>query len=158
MSAQKKRNKAYRPGRMAGDNIKLKMQPWKVKAIMDPLLAIIDQLEQNGTIDVASNGVAIFKDQIDGHWYDSAVAIAGVVEAFEIHERRFGVDLHLDGLRKLGKALQIDMPINEHQTAAARVSLQHIRAASLEMTAGYARDLIKDFQIKEGLEQVREAA
>lgn len=27
-------------------------------------------------------------------------------------------------------------------------------AATLEMTAGYARDLIKDFQIKEGLEEV----
>ncbi|WP_039788591.1 hypothetical protein [Herbaspirillum huttiense] len=154
----KKRSKAYKPGRLAGDTIKLKMQPWKVKAIMDPLLAIIDQLEQDGTIDVAGNGTAVFKDQGDGHWYDSAVAIGGVVEAFEIHETRIGQDLHLDGLRKLGKALEYGMPIDHHQTAAARESLQHIRAASLEMTAGYARDLIKDFQIKEGLQEAAKAA
>lgn len=154
----KKRNKAYKPGRIAGDTIKLKMQPWKVKAIMDPLLSIIDQLEQHGTIDVAGIGTAVFKDQGDGHWYDSAVAIAGVVEAFEIHEIRIGQDLHLDGLRKLGKALEYGMPIDHHQTTAARDSLQHIRAASLEMTAGYARDLIKDFQIKEGLQEAAKAA
>lgn len=148
----KKRSKGYKPGRMAGDNIKLKLQPWKVSAVMNPLIAIVDQLERDGTIDVADKGVAVFKDANDGHWYDSAVAIAGVVEAYEIHERRHGVDLHLDGLRKLGKALEYGMPIDAHQTAAARVSLAHIRAATLEMTAGYARDLIKDFQIKEGLE------
>ena len=154
----KKRSKGYRPGRIAGDTIKLKMQPWKVSAVMNPMIAIVDQLEQHGTIDVAGNGTAIFRDQGDGHWYDSAVAIAGVVEAYEIHERRHGVDLHLDGLRKLGKALEYSMPIDHHQTAAARVSLAHIRAATLEMTAGYARDLIKDFQIKEGLELAMEAA
>ncbi|QDD62666.1 hypothetical protein EJD96_00170 (plasmid) [Herbaspirillum seropedicae] len=158
MTAQKKRAKAYKPGRLAGENIKLKLQPWKVAALMNPLTSILDQLEQEGTIDVTGQkGVAVFRDHNDGHWYESSVAIAGVVEAFEIHEIRFGLDLHLDGLRKLGKALEYGMPVDAHQTAAARDSLKHIRAATLEMSAGYARDLIQDFQIKEALGQAREA-
>lgn len=152
MSTTKKRKKAYRP--RSADGIKLKMQPWKVSAVMDPLLSILDQLEKHGTIDVAGKDAPVFRDAVDGDWYHSPTAIMGVVEAYEIHERRTGVDLHLDGLRRLAKALQYDMPINGVMTAAARLSLSHIRAATLEMTAGYARDLVKDFQIMEALQEI----
>ena len=148
-----KRTKKYRGGR-PGDGIKLKMQPWKVAAVMNPLTAILDQLEQQGTIDVAGADEPVFRDAVDGDWYHSPTAIMGVVEAYEIHERRQRIDLHLDGLRKLAKALQYHMPINQTQVDAARDSLAHIRAATIEMTAGYARDLIKDFQIMEGLQAV----
>lgn len=150
-TAKKPRNKAFRP--RDPSLIKLKMQPWKVAAVMNPLTAIIDQLEQQGTIDVAGADEPVFKDAVDGDWYHSPTAIMGVVEAYEIHERRTGLSLHLDGLRKLAKLLQYHMPINAKQTAAARESLRHIRAATLEMTAGYALSLVKDFQIMEAIQE-----
>ncbi len=151
--AASKRRKAYRPSIGLGDGIKLKMQPWKVQAIMVPLESIIDQLEQQGTIDVC-NDEPVFRDYVDGDWYHTPAAIMGVVEAYEIHEIRSGLNLHLVGLRKLASLLEYKMPINAAQTTAARLSLKHIRAATIEMTAGYARDLIKDFQIKEELQKV----
>lgn len=151
MAASKKRSKKYRP--RDPETVKLKMLPWKVSAVMDPLMAIIDQLEQQGTIDVAGADEPVFKDAVDGNWYHSPTAIEGVVEAYAIHERRFGLDLHLEGLRRLGKALEYHMPVCQSMTDAARESLRYIRQATLEMTAGYAKQLIKDFQIKEAIEE-----
>ncbi|WP_211475085.1 hypothetical protein [Collimonas humicola] len=153
MSATKKRSKPYR-AKPLGDNIKLKMQPWKVKAVFDPLLAILDQLEQDGTIDTTTRGQAVFRDHNDGVWYDSPVAIMGVVDAYEIHERRTGRLLGLEPLRQLANKLRYAAPVFSADTLAARACLTRMRAETIEMTAGYARDLIKDFQIMEELQKI----
>ena len=150
--AQKKRSKSYRP--RTGDNIKLKMQPWKIKAVFDPLLAIIEQLEREGTKDVAPDGTAIFKDHVDGCWYDSHVALIGVCEAYEIHELRSGMPLNMEPLRRLANKLKYDMPVFESDTQDVRACFDRMRAATLEMTAGYARELVRDTQIQEKLQEV----
>ena len=146
----KKRNKKYRPS--SDDNMKLKTQLYKVHAIFRPLEAILDQLEDQGTIDVAKNGTPIFRDHNDGYWYDTVIALNGVIEGFEIHEIRNNIDLHLEPLRQISKKLKYSMPIFDSETKMARECLFRMRKSTLEMTAGYARELIKDFQIKEELE------
>ncbi|MFJ2989971.1 hypothetical protein ACIPF8_19060 [Collimonas sp. NPDC087041] len=153
MTATKKRNKPYR-AKSLGENIKLKMQPWKVNAVFGPLLAIIDQLEQDGTIDTTARGQAVYCDRSDGVWYDSSIAIMGVVEAYEIHERRTGCVLTLDPLRQLANKLKYAAPVFPADTLAVRECLSRMRTETIEMTAGYARDLIKDFQIMEELQKV----
>jgi hypothetical protein len=136
-----------------GAGVKLKTEPWKVAAIFNPLTAILDQLEQDGTIDIAGNGTAIFKDHNDGCWYDSSVAIMGVVEAYEIHERRTGRVLDLGPLRQIANKLKYDMPITSDDTAAARACLVRMKAETVEMTSGYAKQLIVDFQIMEEMQK-----
>ena len=153
MGTSTKPRKAHRRAWNAG-GVKLRSQPWKVAAVFNPLEAIINQLEQDGTIDVAGDGTAIFKDSNDGHWYDSSVAIMGCVEAFEIHERRHNRDLQLDPLRQLANMLKYSMPITAANTAAARACLSRMRAETIEMTADYAKQLIKDFQLMEELQKV----
>jgi len=144
--------KRYKPRNP--DSIKLKMQPWKIHALFAPLIAIIEQLEQQGTKDVASDGTAIFRDRNDGHWYDSFVAITGVCEAFEIHERRSGASIGMEPLRQLANKLKYDMPVFSSDTQACRECFHRMRTAALEMTAGYARDLVRDTQIQEQLQEV----
>ena len=153
MAKTKRRNKAYKP--RDPESILLRFEPWKVAAVMNPLESIVDQLERDGTIDVADDGQAVFKDHCDGVWYYSPVAILGVVDAYEIHERRAGVQLQLDPLRRLANKLKYQMMIDQNDTAAARGCLERIRAATLNMTAGYAKRLIKDFQIMEAMEGVK---
>ncbi|MFJ9451490.1 hypothetical protein [Herbaspirillum sp. NPDC101397] len=150
MAKTKRRNKAYKP--RDPESILLRFEPWKVAAVMNPLESIVDQLEHAGTIDVAGDGQAVFKDHCDGVWYDSPVAIMGVVEAYEIHERRTGAVLELDALRRLANKLKYQMMIDQNDTKAARECLARIRATTLNMTAGYANQLIKDFQIMEAME------
>jgi len=154
MTAQKKRNKAYRP-KPPGEQL-LKTQPWKVAAVFNPLIAILDQLEQDGTIDTATDGQPIFKDHNDGHWYDTAVAVMGVVDAYAMHEARRGINLGLPALRQLANKLSYGMPIFDTDTYACRECLKRMKAETMNMTADYARELIVDFQIKEEL--MKEAA
>lgn len=151
MAGTKKPRKAYRQ-KYQGDHIKLRHQLWKVHAVFSPLEAILDQLEQHGTIDETTSGQAVFQSH-DGEWFDTAAAILGTVEAYEIHETRTGRPLDLQPLHQFANKLQYGMPVFDSDTKAARECLARMKAETLEMTAGYARDLINDFQIKEGLQR-----
>jgi hypothetical protein len=149
----KKRSKAHIP--RTGENIKLKMQPWKVKAVFDPLYAIIDELEQDGTVNIESTtGNAIFKDPIEGQWHDMYAALMGVLDAYEIHEKRVGRVLAMEPLRQLADKLKNGDELYEEDTVAVRACLARMRAETLEMTAGYARDLVKDMQLQEEMLKV----
>lgn len=151
MSASKKRIKRYKP--RDPDSVKLKFQLWKVAAVVNPIKAIITELEQAGTINTI-NDEPVFS--AGGDWYQSSAALLGVVEAYEIHERRTGADLHLDGLRKLANTFAYRMNQSAAHIEAAKVSLHHIQAATLEMTAGYAKELLRDFHISEAVRQGQE--
>jgi hypothetical protein len=154
MAANKKPRHKPHQARWNGDGIKLKAQPWKVAAVFNPLEAILDQLEQQGTIDATPAVVAIFKDAIDGHWYESSVALMGVVDAYEIHERRTGRKIDLAALAQLANKLKYDMPIFSDDTQACRACLARMKAETVQMTAGYAKQLITDFQLMEELQKV----
>lgn len=145
------------PRRWSEDNTLLKTQPWRIKAVFDPLLSIIEQLERDGTKDVTNDGTAIFKDAVDGHWYESYTAIIGVVEAYEIHEKRAGITIDLEPLRRLAKKLEYDMMIFPSDTQDCRACFARMHSASLSMTVGYARELIKDAQIQEKMAEVGKA-
>lgn len=152
MGKNRRPHKPYRP-KYAEANIKLKFQPWKVQAVFSPLESILEQLEKDGTIDVAG-ARPVFQDHNDGCWYESSPAIRGVVEAYQIHERRTGRPLNLEPLSQLANKLEYGMPIFEADTKACWECLARMRAETVEMTAAYARDLIKDYQILEAMQEI----
>lgn len=146
-----KPRKPYRP--RDPSTLKLKFMPWKVAAVFNPLVEILDQLEHEGTIDETTGGQAVFKGR-DGHWYDTAAAVLGVVEAYDIHETRTGLTLDLSPLRRLANKLHYSMPVFQADVDECRACLVRMKAATCEMTAGYASELLRDYQIKEQLERV----
>lgn len=145
-----KPRKPYRPRDPA--QLKLKYRPWTIAAVFNPLIEILDQLEQEGTIDETTAGQAVFKGR-DGYWYDTAAAVLGVVEAYEIHEVRTQVSLGLTPLRQLANKLQYSMPVFQADVDQCRACLARMKAATCDMTAGYAQELLNDYRIKEGLER-----
>jgi hypothetical protein len=149
---RKVRDKAYRPNASRG-TLKLRFTPWRADAVASPLIGIIDQLEHQGTIDVAG-GEPVFKALRSGKWCDSVSGIEGVVEMYEIHQVRAGVDLNLEPLRLLANKLKYSMPIFQPDTAAARACVERIRQATLDMTSDYAVDLLNDFRLKLHLDDV----
>jgi len=157
MSRSQKPRRPHRHAWNAG-GVLLKAQPWKIKLVFGPLEAIIDQLEQEGTITTSASGTPMFQDSAAGHWYCSVSALNGVIEAYEIHERRYNRALGLDPLRVLTNKLQYGTPIFESDTRAARACLARMRLETAQMTSEYAKGLVRDFQIKEALERVREVA
>ena len=153
MAGNKRPRKQHRPSWNAG-GVLLKSEPWKLRAVFRPLECILDQLERDGTVDVTPSGVPIFKDSGDGNWYCTVTALNGVIEAYEIHERRHQRPLNLEALRVLSNKLKYGMPIFDSDTKSARGCLDRMRSETMLMTADYAKQLIKDFQIKEALERV----
>lgn len=63
MAASKKPRKPHRKCWNAG-GVLLKSEPWKVRAVFGPLEAILDQLEQHGTVDIAGNGAPVSMEKI----------------------------------------------------------------------------------------------
>lgn len=154
MAASKKRIKKPHRRTWNAGGVLLKSEPWKIHAVFAPLESIIDQLEQDETIDVTPGGVAIFQDRKDGCWYDSVVAIMGVVDAYELHEVRNKRVINLDPLRQLANKLKYGMSIFPSDTEAVRACLKRMRVETMQMTADYAKQLIQDIQIKEELQKV----
>jgi hypothetical protein len=146
MSSKKKRNKPYRIKSFSG-SAKLKKWSWRVALTFSPVIAILDQLEQEGTVDVNAEGDAIFLDPTDGLWHDSFVAIMGMADFYEFHERRSGRILDVSPLSQLANKLKCGTQILTIDTQAARACLSRIHAETLEMTVDYIDELVQDFQI-----------
>ncbi len=155
MATKKREKKRYVPRDPA--NCLIKTQPWRLNAVFDPLLAIVDQLDQHGTIDVSGNGTPMFKDVVDGYWYDSAYAIMGVVDVYEIHEKRADVKIDMEPLRVIATKLRDDLEITTEDIKQVRACCDRMRTASMAMTVGYAAELIRDTQIQEAAQKLREA-
>ncbi|VVE84975.1 hypothetical protein [Pandoraea sputorum] len=157
MSRQKKpRNKRYSPGRNRC-GVHLRTEPWKVGAMLDPVVAVIDELEQQGTVNVDEKGRAIVRNAADGQWYTASDSIMGIVDAFEIHQLRCGRQMPLEPLRQLVRKLDVGMPLFDTDTVPARAALTVLRAEAMNMRADYARDLANTVSIQDKLNTAREA-
>ena len=147
-----RRTKTYQP-KWNGDGRKLRTMPWKVASVFGPMEAIIDQLENDGTIDVVDSGAAVFRDIEDGGLYDTCAAFGGVIDAYAIHEIRSGQKLELSPLRQLVRKLQYGTPIFESDTRDVRACLARMKAATVQMTEAYADQLYRDYVIKNEMEK-----
>lgn len=156
MAGNKKPRKQYRP-RWNGGNVRLKAEPWKVAAVFGPLENILDELESEGTVSTMPDGTPIFQDTNDGCWYPMAPALNGVVDAYEIHQTRTGRAMPLATLRQLAHKLEIQMPLFKADTDAARAALEALKAETMQMNAGYAKDLVRTVQIRIEFEERRAA-
>jgi hypothetical protein len=150
-NSKPRRNKAYQP-KWNGDGRKLRTMPWKVAGVFRPMEAIIDQLEQDGTIDTVDSGAAVFRDIDDGRLYDTCAAFSGIIDAYAIHEIRSRQALDLSPLRQLVIKLQDGVAIYDSDTKAVRACLARMKAATTQMTETYADQLYRDYVTKDRIE------
>jgi hypothetical protein len=136
------------------DHLKVKFEPWRAKLVFDPLESILDELEQQGTLTTSAEGQVMFKDVTTGEWHDTIAALLGVIDTFEILERRYGVDAQLDPLRAFADKIEKGSEIDNRDTAAVRASMKTMRNLVLDMTIGEVRQLVRDFQTKDELEKL----
>lgn len=141
---------------------KLLTQPWKTQAVFEPLEAILDQLETEGTLTVVAHGcqagLPVFQVSTESTWYAAAPALRGVIEAFEIHEQRTGRAMPLTPLRRLAMKFEVNMPIFDSETKAARAAMEALRCESHLLPSDYAADLVQVTQIAAEIDRIKEAA
>ena len=153
MSRQKpRRNKKYRPRDLGTAPLISHMHV--IYAVFSPVYRVIDQMERDGTIDVAGDGMAVYKAAKDGKWYSFADGLLGLVETYEIWERRSGRNLNMLPIRQIIARIKYDTAITEIETRAARSAVDRMRYATMRMTAYEAEEMLRDFQIKEELLKV----
>lgn len=146
-----KRKKQYRPRPVGG--VKLSTQPWRVVAVFGPLEAILQQIEQDGTVTTDKQGMPIFRDNNDGCWYATTPAIEGIIDAYQTHEHRSGRPMPLDSLRRLASKLEYASPLTLGDCAAVKRDLTVLRRETMSMTLDYAASLVRTTQIKIELER-----
>jgi hypothetical protein len=144
---KKKRNKPYRP--------RPTRTPLIVGAalVFNPLEAILDQLEAHGTLDCSARGTPMFRDLTDGNWYDTAAALAGVIDHLEMYEIRHGVSLPIESLRRFHRFITHDMPIPSALMGQLRRALPTVQRSIALSDPEDVADLYRQCLIKYEIEK-----
>jgi len=142
---KKRRNKPYRPRPVA--------VPMIVGAslVFGPLLAVIDQIEREGTITVSRKGTAMFQDG-DGNWYATAPALKGLIDQCEMWCVRHDKTLPLASVRELTRLVEYTMNIPESLMLRLRRDLPVLQGALARADAEDMLDILRQVEIKEALE------
>lgn len=143
-------NKRYVP--RDRNQLKLRHDPIRLRSVFDPLMSIVEQIEQDGTLTITGESQQpVFKETSSGQWYDTAGALIGFIELFELFEIRYSTVLPLDPLRLLhNKIIDGDM-IEDEVTQAVRASASVLYNACMDLTLAQADELVSDYKLKEAL-------
>lgn len=94
--------------------------------VMRPLEQLFDELDRTGKVSANAKGYPIFV-ACDGHKYEAAPAIEGLIWHFEMWSIRHAKELPLQPLRDLYIALHYLVPIQERTIEGLRHALPILR-------------------------------
>lgn len=121
-------------------------QPWRVMAVFAPVEQVIARIERDGTID-AAGGMAVFKEDNTGGWYDLIAALNGVIEFHELAASRYGYRAQTAGLAKLASKLHHGAPVFDSDLAAAKQSIVSCKQQAMRLRVSQAVDLVDTVRI-----------
>lgn len=110
--------------------------------VMRPLEQLFDELDRTGKVSINAKGYPEFLE-CDGHRYEAAPAIEGLIWHFEMWSIRHGRELPLQPLRDLHIALHYLVPIQESTIEGLRQALPALRRV---ITLGQPADQVDLFQ------------
>lgn len=157
MSRSQKPRKKYNPQTRAG-HVKLRAQPWKIRAVFEPVEAILDEIEQSGMVSVTEDGKPIFSELAHNDVYEFVPSLCGLIDAFDLHAERNALPIVTDALKQVCVKLDKGQMLDQYDLSGARQSIAALKTQSGDMEADYAYRLIRDIQIKFELEAQQERA
>lgn len=142
----KKRNKKYRPRPVRTPLIV------GTSLVLAPLIAVIDQIDRDGTVLVGAQGRPVFQDG-DGRWYETPAALEGLIWHLEMWCSRHDTTLPLDALRQFHKALDYSIPITDSLLQRLKRDVPILQRAMGRGNADDHVDLLRQVQIKAEMER-----
>ena len=118
----------------------------KSRDVLDPVEAIIEQIERDGTVTQTVKGMPIFKTP-DGHYASTVDSLLGLIHAFELCETRFKTSLPLEPLREFCRGLPYDWPVTESMLARMKLSLVALRQFLNWANDAKMADIVQTVQI-----------
>ena len=130
----------------------LRVQPWRVMAVFQPLERVLARLEIDGTIETAGRQV-VFKEDSRGGWYDMVAAIRGVAQFHELAGKH-GVAVDVKPLERFANKLESDSPVFEQDIAKVRECIDACRQQALRLRVSQAVEILKTVQISEAMDDL----
>lgn len=131
----------------------------KLDLTFGPVEEWLDTIVETGDIDVMSNGVAIFQTTGDSdQWWPVVEAFLAVCDTFELVATALKVADQSDGMRKLTRKIEVDMPLFQADIDAARASIDWMRETSGTLTPLEFSEYIVAIQVRAEMAEQRIAA
>lgn len=129
----------------------LRVVPWRVMAVFDPLERILSRLEMDGTVEAHGRQV-VFKEDSSGY-YDLPAAIQGVVEFHRLAEKQYAIPVHVDAMERFANKLEAGSPVFEHDLEAVHSDIASCRGQAMKLRVSQAAAIIRTVQIQAELER-----
>lgn len=121
----------------------------KIAMVFDPVDAFLTELETTGEINVADDGTPLLWAPHDGANYPIVPALESMCDTYSKLAQTHGWTDETDGMRKLAKRLELEMPIFKHDVAAARRTIAWMREQTLLISPNeFSRESI-EIQIRD---------
>lgn len=121
----------------------------KIAETFDPISAMLDEIIATGGVNVGSKGQPIMLDAQDNVWFPVVPGLISMCDTFALLAKQYGWTDQTDGMRKLAKKLDIDMPFFIEDIDAARVTIAWMREQAREITPSQFSAEAIDIQIRE---------
>lgn len=111
-----------------------------------PFYAMLNQLENDGTIDMATGDIPVVFVPLEEAWVPVIPAVEGIIRTYTLYAQENGIEPQCDGLRRLTRKLELMMPLMVPDVVAARASMDWMRQTSITMTPAHFRRYADELQ------------
>lgn len=120
----------------------------KARTVFGPIEHALSELLRTGTVDVDAAGMPVFRNHNDGHGYDLAPSMAGVVRFFEMWALRHDKPAPASAMNELCGRMATDQDVSEDLVKQTLDSLPALFEIAARMDPNEAADLVQNTQIE----------
>lgn len=139
---------------IAGNNKPMshKTNKHRLDMVFGPVESLLDEMERTGESDALPDGTVVFRPPSDATaWYPLAASLDSLCYTYDLIACGEGLENMTEGLRRLAKKIEVDMPLFAPDLAAARKDIAWMRAISAGLTPIEFSDFIMTTQLHDEL-------
>jgi hypothetical protein len=125
-----------------------------------PVERWLDHMEQTGEMEVMQDGTPVFLQEGDGEPYYIPLVenFTNMCDTFELIAQKYGFPDKTDGMRRLIKRIEVDMPLFEQDTKACRDTLAWMREVIAHLTPKQYSEVAIAMQVREEMARIEREA
>jgi hypothetical protein len=123
----------------------------RIAMVFQPIERILDELCATGYIDSDDTGAPLLFNKDDGVWYPMVPALESMCDTYSKMASVYGWEDHTDGMRKLAKRLQLEMPVFQTDVDRARETIAWMKETILTITPNQFSAECVEVQVRDEL-------
>lgn len=135
----------------------LRLQPWKVTMVFDPIERILHRIEADGVVD-SIQGRPVFHEDGRGGWHEVCEAMRGIIQFHQLAESRHGLPVDVQALIRFANKLDAGAPVFDSDIRAVRACIANCKAQAMRMRVSQATDIVNTIRIGAEFDRIKAAA